>query len=161
MPARCLLDDPVLKSMLARSTFVHMIQSYEGMYCTYERTYHRSTFAAPSSSKCNTLHPPCSSTADLNGTRYVKCVAVRRLRWRSRSVFQWATRPCLSRQWPTYLYGRGGGRPLFGQTWLCSLQRPVDDGICRLSPLCTITYRSNCRCNLFSITQAFGLLSAS
>jgi hypothetical protein len=28
----------------------------------------------------NTLHPPCSSTADLNGTRYVKCVAVRRLR---------------------------------------------------------------------------------
>jgi hypothetical protein len=135
------------------------------MYRMYERTNHRSTtFAAAassSSSKCNTLHPPCSSTADLNGTRYVKCVAFRRLRWRSRSAFHWATRPCLSRQWPTYLYGRGGGRPLFGQTWLCSLQRPVEDGICRLSPFCTVTYRSNCRCDSFSITQAFGLLSAS
>jgi hypothetical protein len=38
MPARCLLNDPVLKSMLARSTFVHMIHSYKGMYRTYERT---------------------------------------------------------------------------------------------------------------------------
>jgi hypothetical protein len=61
----------------------------------------------------NTLHPPCPSTADFNGTRYVK--------WIVPPGQRSATRPRLSSQWPTYLYGRRGGRPVTGQTWLCCL----------------------------------------
>jgi hypothetical protein len=65
-------------SMPTRSTFIPMIHTFIPTIRTYERMNGRRTdvrsnrIESSSAKKCKTLHSPCSSTADFNGTRYVK-----------------------------------------------------------------------------------------
>jgi hypothetical protein len=61
-------------------TIISLIYTYIPMDRTYERTTDRRTLSSLRSLNSNTFHPPCYSTADFYVTRYVKCVAVRRLR---------------------------------------------------------------------------------